>query len=201
MKAADFNLSKDLKLDPESGIATFRNSRLVVMDSAALGLLRHNLVEELGVERARTFFLRLGYSNGFADFQQMKRKYEFDSEMELLASGPVIHSWEGIVAAKPSEIRFDREKGEFYFTGVWQNSYEAEQHLSFNPPSSEPVCWSLMGYASGRGTAFFGKPLIAIETKCAGKGDEHCEWLMQPPSAFGPEAKPYAAALRELMGV
>jgi rsbT co-antagonist protein RsbR len=200
MKATDFNLLDDLKLDPDSGVATFRNSRLVIMDSSSLGLLRHNLIEELGWEKARAFFLRLGYSNGFADFKQMKKKYTFDSEMDLLASGPVIHSWEGIVNARPKEIRFDRATGQFHFTGVWTNSYEAEQHLCFSAPASEPVCWSLMGYASGWSTAFFGKPLLAIEPVCVGKGDEHCEWLIQPPEAFDRTAAPYLAALQPLMG-
>lgn len=131
----------------------------------------------------------------------MKKKYAFDTEMDLLASGPVIHSWEGIVNARPKEIHFDRAKGEFHFTGVWTNSYEAEQHLSFGPPAIEPVCWSLMGYASGWSTAFFGKPLLAIEPVCVGKSDDHCEWLIQPPEAFGSVAAPYLAALKPLMSV
>ncbi len=57
----------------------------------------------------------------------MKTNYEFDSEMDLLASGPVIHTWEGIVHAQPKEIKFDPDTREFFFTGVWSNSYEAEQ--------------------------------------------------------------------------
>ena len=200
MKATDFNLAAELKLSAELGIATFRNNRVVVMDAAALGLLRHNLVQELGVDRARGFFLRFGYAQGYSDFMQMKKKYEFDTEMDLLASGPVIHSWEGIVAARPTEIRFDRNTGDFYFTGVWESSYEAEQFLSFNEPGSSPVCWSLMGYASGWFTAFFGAPLIAIEPQCEGKGDAKCGWLIQPPSAWGEVAAPYMDSLRSLMG-
>ena len=43
----------------------------------------------------------------------------------------------------------------FRLNGVWTNSYEAEQHLSFNPPATEPVCWSLMGHASGWCTGIF----------------------------------------------
>jgi hypothetical protein len=130
----------------------------------------------------------------------MKKRYTFDSEMDLLASGPVIHSWEGIVCAKPNEIRFDRKSGDFYFTGAWVNSYEAEQYLSFNAPGTEPVCWSLMGYASGWCTAFFERPLLAIEPKCTGKGDESCGWLIQPPAAWGAICDPYLEALRPLMG-
>ncbi len=191
MKATDFDLSKDIQYSIETGITQFKGSRLVIFDANAVGLLRQSLVEELGTEKARKIFLEFGFQNGYADFMQMKLNYEFDSEMDLLASGPVIHTWEGIVQAAPKEIRYNRDTGEFYFTGVWTNSYEAEQYLSFNHESDEPVCWSLMGYASGWGTAFFGSPLVAIEPLCVGKGDDHCEWKIQPPEAWGDEAKPY----------
>ncbi len=194
MKATDFDLSKHINFSPETGITTFKDSRLVIFDANAVGLLRQSLVEELGVEKARKIFLEFGYQNGYADFMQMKINYEFDTEMDLLASGPVIHTWEGIVQATPTENRYDRDTGEFFFTGVWSNSYEAEQYLSYNVEADEPVCWSLMGYASGWATAFFGSPLITIEPVCVGKGDDHCEWKIQPPEVWGDEAKPYLEA-------
>lgn len=200
MKAPDFNLSKQLKFNFESGITTFQDSRLVIFDANAIGLLRQNLIEQLGFDQARDFFLRFGFQNGYADFLQMKINYEFESEMELLASGPVIHTWEGIVHAAPKEIRFDRETGDFYFTGVWSNSYEAEQHLMYNEQSAVPICWSLMGYASGWCTAFFGSPLLAIEPVCVGKGDHHCEWEIKPPAAWGDAAAPYLNALDQFIG-
>jgi hypothetical protein len=197
MKATEFDLSKDLRFDLNTGITTFRDSRLVILDANAMGLLRQKLLEMLGWEKARTLFLRFGYQNGHADFIQMKLAYEFDSEMDLLASGPVIHTWEGIVHASPKEVRFNRETGEFFFNGRWTNSYEAEQYLCFNDTAKEAVCWTLMGYASGWATAFFGRRLIALEPLCAGKGDSHCEWLIQPPSAWGKEAQPYIQAYEE----
>ena len=197
MKATDFDLSKDIRFNLQTGMTTFRTSRLILLDANSMGLLRQKLLEALGREKARELFLKFGYQNGYADFIQMKLAYQFDSEMDLLASGPVIHTWEGVVQAKPREIRFDRDTGDFFFTGVWTNSYEAEQHLCFNEPSDEPVCWTLMGYASGWSTAFFGKRLLALEPVCVGKGDDHCEWKIQPESAWGKEAQPYIEAYKE----
>ena len=196
MKALDFDFSKDLKLDVESGIVSFKNIRLVMFDVEAIGLLRKLLIDELGVKKARKIFLQFGYQQGFADFLQMKVNYSFDSEMDLLASGPVIHTWEGVVKAVPKEIRFDRKTGEFYFTGTWTNSYEAAQHRAYFGLSDEVVCWSVMGYASGWCSAFFGKKLIAIEPVCVGKGDEACGWEIKPEADWGPEAKPYIEALK-----
>ena len=150
-----------------------------------------------GFEKARELFLKFGFQNGYTDFIQMKLNYSFDSEMDLLLSGPVIHTWEGIVQATPKEIRFDRKSGDFLLTGTWINSYEAEQHLTFNKISEEPVCWSLTGYASGWSTAFFEKPLLAIEPNCMGMGDDNCEWLIKPPSEFGDEARIHIDAYKE----
>lgn len=196
MKATDFNFSKDLSFEVESGITSFKTTRLAIFDVESLGLLRSKIIDAMGIEKAREIFVQFGYQQGFADFMQMKISYSFDSEMDLLASGPVIHTWEGIVKATPTEIRFNRETGEFYFTGVWTNSYEAEQHLSYIGESHAPACWSLMGYASGWCTAFFGKKLLAIEPCCAAKGDENCGWEIKPIGEWGPEAAPYIEALK-----
>lgn len=196
MKATDFNLSNDITFGPETGLTKFRENRLVVFDTNAIGLLRQSLITAIGIEEARRFLYRFGYQNGVADFYQMKHSYEFDTEMDLLASGPVIHTWEGVVHAAPTEISFNRETGEFYFTGIWTNSYEAEQHLMYNGPASEPVCWTLTGYASGWSTAFFGSSLVAVETSCVGKGDAQCGWLIRPPAEHGPEADTIIEALK-----
>jgi hypothetical protein len=108
-----------------------------------------------------------------------------------------MHTWEGIVRSVPDESRFNRETGEFYFPGVWANSYEAEQHLMFNGPASEPVCWTLMGYASGWCTTFFGRKVIAYESACAGKGDPQCYVIIQPEAEHGPEAAAVIEALKD----
>ena len=197
MRAGDFDLSKDMKFDLRTGLTTFKSNRLIILDANAMGLLRQKLLETLGWKKTRALFLKFGYQNGYADFMQMNLAYKFDTEMDLLASGPVIHTWEGIVQATPKEIRFDRNTSDFFFTGVWRNSYEAEQFLCFNKPAKEAVCWTLEGYASGWSTAFFGRRLVALEPVCVGKGDDHCEWKIQPESLWGKEAAPYLEAYKE----
>lgn len=199
MKAIDFNLAKDLRFDTQNGIVSFRTSRYVIFDANAIGLLRQSLIETLGWNRARDILLKFGYQHGYADFIQMRLNYTFDDDMELLAAGPVIHTWEGLVQAQPTDIRFNHESGDFFFTGIWRNSFEAQQHLAFNPVHHSPVCWSLMGYASGWCSAFFGQLILCIEPVCVGKGDDHCEWKLQPVEAWGDEAKPYLSALSDFV--
>lgn len=203
MLASDFDLSKEIIFEPERGVTSWGKHRLVIFEAGALGMLRQSVLELLGWHKAQTFFLRFGYRHGYANYVQMQRDYNFTDEAELLKSGPVMHCWEGIVHASPGELRYDRGTGEFFFHGVWRNSYEAEQHLRYLDPEvgqyeSAPVCWTLMGYASGWATAFFQRPLLAIEPKCMGMGHEHCEWLIQPPQMWGTMGGPYREALQAL---
>jgi hypothetical protein len=195
MKAMDFDLSKQIKFDFETGITTFKDNRIVIFNADAVGLLRQNLIEEFGLEKARKIFLQFGFQNGYADFLQIKLDHAFDNETELMASGPIIHTWEGIVKSVLTNLEFDREKKEFFCAGYWHNTYEAEQHLSYNAEANDPVCWSVMGYASGWCTAFFGLPILAIETSCVGKGDADCYNEIKPVEAWEEEeAKPYLDA-------
>lgn len=198
MKALDFNMPQEIQFDIERGITQFRDSRLVILDANALGLLRQNLIEELGLEAARRFFFRFGYQNGYSDFIQAKVSYQFDNELELFKTGPALHSWEGKVKSSPLIIEFDRLKKEFHYESIWTNSYEAEQHLSYNETSTEPMCWSAMGYASGWSTQFFGSRVLCIEQQCVAKGDAVCRVLMKPVAYWGELARPYLDALQDI---
>lgn len=197
MKAIDFNMPKEIKFNFETGITSYKDSRILIYDANVIGLLRQNLVQIIGREKAREFFVKLNYQNGYEEFQNMKQTFVFDNEMELLASGPTIHTWRGIVQATPSKFEFDRELGHFFFTGIWKNSWEAEQYQMYNEISHEAECWSLVGYASGWATAFFGSKTIAIESKCVAKGDDTCGWLIRDEKSCGPEADIYKNILKD----
>jgi len=56
MKATDFDLSKEIRFSSESGIPSFRNSRSLIFDADALGLLGQKLTEAMGLSRTREFF-------------------------------------------------------------------------------------------------------------------------------------------------
>jgi hypothetical protein len=133
---------------------------------------------------------------------QMEAEFgeKFVSEIDLLASGPVIHTFEGVVNATPKEIKINRSTGECYFTGVWKNSFQGEQFLFHHHPEGKAVCQQLTGYASGWCTAFFGKPILAIEPLCIGKGDPVCEWFLQPVDKWvgNEEAAPFVKIVNEL---
>ena len=53
---------------------------------------------------------------------------------------------------------------------VWHDSYVAEQHLHHYGKSDAPVCWSLVGYASGYASACLGQEIYFRETECLAQG-------------------------------
>jgi len=198
MKANDFNLKDDLEYGAEPGVNAFRNGRMLTLNSDSVGLLRQHLVEALGQEEARKHLFRFGFQSGYSDYLHINKNYEFESSDELLRVGPKIHTDKGIVAVEPTDMEYDREAGEFYFGGLWHNSYEAEQHLIYNGESDHPVCWSLIGYASAWCSGFAGIPVLALETQCCAMGHDVCKWEVKPIDEWGEEADPYIFALDDL---
>jgi anti-anti-sigma regulatory factor len=195
VKANEFNLAAALKFEPEAGRLMLDKNRMLIFRQEALGTLRKLLGEQLGDKLSRALLTQFGYRCGSEDHRTLSKIYKWDSEVDQLASGPVIHTWEGLVKADPTLIEFDRPTGHFHMKGTWTNSYEAELHLAENGLSDHPVCHTLTGYASGWVSSFWGKPMVAIEPKCRGKGDAICEFEIKPADKWGPEAETWAAAL------
>ncbi|RMH72318.1 MAG: STAS domain-containing protein [Gemmatimonadetes bacterium] len=188
MKAQDFILSDALKFHPEVGKLLLGDERMLLFRQEAFTVLRKLLFEQLGDDLANGWLFQFGYRCGHGDFGVLSTLYDWDTDADRLACGPIMHTWEGIVQVEPVQMEFDLGSGHFYFRGIWRNSYEAEIHLKEFGKSKVPTCFSLTGYASGWCSAFMGKPLLAIETKCIGKGDEQCEWEIKPYDTWGPEA-------------
>ena len=53
MRAADLDIHELLHFPPEGGIITFAGERVLLLDAVALGLLRRELIETLGMTAAR----------------------------------------------------------------------------------------------------------------------------------------------------
>lgn len=71
--------------------------RMLLLQSAAMGSFRRELVEMLGVERAKGLFLRLGYQSGLKD-AELARKLRPDADaVEMFLTGPQLHSLKGMV--------------------------------------------------------------------------------------------------------
>ena len=195
MKAQDIDLTKMLDFQPEQGQLLLNKQRMLIFSQTALGRLDQLLVEHLGADFARAVFSQFGYRCGVDDYQVIGRAEGWASEQDRISSGPIMHMWEGIVHVEPTALQFDRDTGAFLMTGLWRNSFEAENHLRQFGRSQAPVCASLTGYASGWATSFFGSPLLAIETACIAQGDDTCAFEIRPSDIWDERADPWRAAL------
>lgn len=173
MKLKDFVFSRMLVFEPDEGRLTLGDERMLLFRQEAFAFLRTLLVEQLGEQLSQAMLAQFGYRSGFGDYQALSERFDWESEVDRLSCGPVMHTWEGIVAVEPLEMDYDRSTGHFLFRGLWRNSYEAEIHLQRFGRSEHPVCATLSGYASGWSTAFFGQPLLCVETSCEAQGADH----------------------------
>lgn len=64
--------------------------RMVLMHSSALGCLRKELIETLGLERARGLLTRMGFASGQRDAEIVRKRYPGVSDLELLHKGPLL---------------------------------------------------------------------------------------------------------------
>ena len=97
-------------------------------------------------------------------------------EIRSKGCGPalVLHRLEGIVRAEILTLEHDATSGRFQEEVVWHDSYVAEQHLHHYGKSDAPVCWSLVGYASGYVSACLGQEIYFRETECLAQGAATC---------------------------
>ena len=121
----------------------------------------------------------------------------------MFSVGPQLHMLEGAVQVTPEHLDLDVRRGHYHGIFRWDNSWEVETHLRDFGPQAEPVCWTLLGYASGYTSAFMGRPVYYKEVLCAACGQAHCriegrpahEWEdgEQLASDYAPETPPLAA--------
>jgi transcriptional regulator with GAF, ATPase, and Fis domain len=81
---------------------------------------------------------------------------------------------EGAVQVTPEKCELDVAAGHFHGIFRWDHSWEVEAHVRDFGPQDEPVCWMLLGYASGYTSGFMGRPTLFKEVACAACGHSHC---------------------------
>ncbi|MGH9844863.1 MAG: XylR N-terminal domain-containing protein [Blastocatellia bacterium] len=174
MNSSRLKLLELLKVDEAAGTIHFKHRRMLIFDADAMGLLRKELIETLGLERARRILTRFGYACGYRDALTSKELFHWQSDADWFAAGPRLHTLEGIVRARLLRLQMDKSGGVLEAEAEWLHSYEAEQHLRHIGHSDSPVCWTLTGYASGYTSAVFGSEVCCFETECVGQGDARC---------------------------
>lgn len=171
---SDADLRRLLHFSPVDGRIWLSDQRMLLVHAASFQALRREFVNSLGAAHTRRLLMRAGYASGQRDALLARQVRPNATLFETFAVGPQLHMLEGAVRVKPQVFEVDETAGHFHGIFQWDYSWEAEIHAHEQGHQSEPVCWMLLGYASGYTTAFFGRPAWFKETQCTACGHPHC---------------------------
>jgi DNA-binding NtrC family response regulator len=174
------DLSEQIRFQSADGKIWFGEQRMLLMQVSAMGNFRRELVNSLGIERAKGFFMRMGYQSGIKDAELARHLRPHCSELDIFLAGPQLHSLKGMVKVRPIQIDLDQESGHFYGELEWIDSFEVEICQTELGMMEEPACWSLLGYACSYTSSFMGREIIFREVNCRGCGDEKCLIVGKP---------------------
>jgi len=190
MRARDLDLKELLQFDHEGGILRFAGERVLLFDAVALGLLRRELIDTLGLAGARAVLTRFGYAHGWRTAENLRAGLPWDSDDDWRHAGGRLHTLQGLVRVEsPGPQSKDGPK--LLGDSIWNDSYEAEQHLLHVGPADEPVCWTLTGFASGYLSRAYEQEVYCIEERCRGKGDACCRVIGRPLNEWGDAITPH----------
>jgi two-component system response regulator HydG len=129
------------------------------VDGSALGYLRKELIDRLGLEAARDVLLRVSFVRGW---QTAEKKDPRPDWFDVSSSSQPLTELGARLAG----------------------SFEAEQHLLHVGPAEEPVCWSACGFASGFLSRSLGRRVIVREDRCIARGDAECHMVAEVIEAW-----------------
>lgn len=173
----DHDLRQLLRFSTDEGSIWLGSRRMVLVHAESLGRLRKALLSRLGLEEARSMMLSAGFSSGLRDAEFIRQLRGDQPPDVLFMIGPQLHMIEGAAEVRPVRQEFDYDSGHFIGEFTWRHSWEAYAHRQMVGPSDIPVCWTLLGYASGFTSAFMQRLVLFEEISCAASGHTHCHIL------------------------
>ncbi|MBK1887182.1 MULTISPECIES: sigma-54-dependent Fis family transcriptional regulator [Marinobacter] len=174
------DLTDQIRFLSSEGKIWLGEQRMLLMAVSAMGAFRREMVNSMGVARAKGFFLRLGYQSGLKDAELARKLRPHCEEIDIFLAGPQLHALKGMVNVIPVQVEINQETGDFYAEMQWIDSFEVEICQTELGKMDEPACWALLGYACAYTSSFMGREIIFRETSCRGCGDEKCLIVGKP---------------------
>jgi DNA-binding NtrC family response regulator/predicted hydrocarbon binding protein len=179
------DLAECIFFSPGDGRIWLNDQRMLLFHSATLARLRRELIDVMGMERARAAFTRVGYEQGARDAQLIRSRWAKEDIAHAFAAGPRVHTLEGFVKARTVQFEFDIERGHYYGEFLWHESSEADEHVAGYGVGDAPVCWMQTAYATGYTSWLVGKLILFRELECRAMGYPHCRLIAQPLADWG----------------
>ena len=179
------DIAECLFFSPGDGRIWLNDQRMVLLHSSSLGNLRRELIDSLGIERARGLLTRAGYESGARDAQLVRQRWPDGEPRSTFMAGTRLHALEGVVKVEPVEFEFDVERGTYSGEFLWHHSSEDDEHIDAYGIGTEPACWSQLGYAMGYVTGMLGRPVIFREVECRSMGSAVCRVIGKTAEQWG----------------
>ena len=200
MKTIQYPESDDLRgllrFAAEDGLIWLGEHRMLLLHAGSLSELRKELICSIGQEQARRILTRMGFASGMRDAELARRTRSLDRLADAFLVGPQLHMLEGCARVEPVRLEIDPNTNGFYGEFIWHHAWEAEAHVQAFGAVDHPVCWMMIGYASGYTSAFMGRFILFRETECAAMGLDHCRIVGKPAEEWpdGDTLLPYFEA-------
>src|ERR1700730_16058827 len=97
MRIEDLDLRELLDVSPQGGLLRFSGERALILDAVALGILRRELIETVGVTVARGVLTRFGYAHGWRTAQALRTQFPWDDERGWRIDGGPPHQLQGLL--------------------------------------------------------------------------------------------------------
>jgi DNA-binding NtrC family response regulator len=179
------DLTEFLFFSPGDGRIWLNDQRMLLLHSSALGHLRRELIDTLGLHRARGLLTRAGYVSGARDAVLVRERWPDADAAAVFMAGTRLHALEGVVKVTPLDFDFDIDRGTYDGEFLWEHSSEDDEHIAAYGLGTEPACWSQIGYATGYVTTLFGQLVVFREVECRSMGASHCRVIGRHAAAWG----------------
>ncbi|HET7865727.1 MAG TPA: sigma 54-interacting transcriptional regulator [Burkholderiaceae bacterium] len=179
------DLTESLFFSPGDGRIWLNDQRMLLWHSSAMGHLRRELIDTLGLERARGLLTRAGYVAGARDAQLVRERWPQGEAASVFMAGTRLHALEGMVKVTPLRFDFDIDGGTYEGEFLWEHSSEDDEHITAYGLGTEPACWSQLGYATGYVTSLFGQLVVFREVECRSMGASVCRVIGRHAAAWG----------------
>lgn len=157
--------------------------RMILLHRAAFGSFRKELVDTLGMDRARGVLTRMGFAAGGRDAELVRKLYPDSPDGDVILRGPLLHTLQGIAKVEPIRIDVDLAAGSFFADVRWLNSFEGDVHREIFGLEPGPLCWMQVGYACGFVSGILRKFVLFEETGC---GPAQCHIVGKPVEEWDP---------------
>ncbi len=179
------DLTESLCFSPGDGRIWLDGQRMLLIHAAALGHLRRELIDTLGLASARGLLTRAGYVSGARDAQLVRARWPEGEAAAVFMAGARLHALEGVVKVTPLAFDFDLDRGVYEGEFIWEHSSEDDEHIAAYGIGADAACWQQVGYATGYVTTLFGQQVIFREVECRAMGAAACRVVGRHAAAWG----------------